>query len=471
MNKESLKVPSREQAIVVGASMAGMLTARVLAERFESVALVESDGLPDDASPRASVPQARHINALLPRGLRILGDLFPAIKEELLAAGAVKLDVADDVAWLIPQGWGVRCRSDLEALAFTRDLLDWAVRHRLTQLPNIELIDRCCVHSLVGDARRVEGIRLRREHTAAETCDSTLKADLVVVATGRHAAVPKWLAELGVPRPQIREVNAHVGYASRILRRPEASCASWRAIFVQAAPPEARRGGILFPVEGNRWLVTLQGGDGDYPPSDEAGFLDFAGSLRSRALYDAIKDAEPLTPIASYRATENRLRHYERLRPWPECLLVLGDAACAFNPEYCQGMTAAALAAESLRSRLTQPGSSFDGFAQAFQKEVARINSAPWMLATSEDLRFRTVEGVKAPWSTKLMHGYVDRVLGLGTQNPRIRRQFLEVQGMVKGPGALFRPSLMARVLLQSILGNFHRSWTGNSPLEPEEAS
>src|SRR5215471_14165013 len=134
MNKESLKVPSREQAIVVGASMAGMLTARVLAERFESVALVESDGLPDDASPRASVPQARHINALLPRGLRILGDLFPAIKEELLAAGAVKLDVADDVAWLIPQGWGVRCRSDLEALAFTRDLLDWAVRHRFNEV-------------------------------------------------------------------------------------------------------------------------------------------------------------------------------------------------------------------------------------------------------------------------------------------------------------------------------------------------
>jgi 2-polyprenyl-6-methoxyphenol hydroxylase-like FAD-dependent oxidoreductase len=470
-NKECLKVLLREQAVVVGASMAGMLTARVLAERFENVALVESDRLPDDPSPRAGIPQARHLHALLPRGLRILEDLFPGIKEELRTAGAVKLDVADDVAWLTPQGWGVRCPSNLEALAFTRDLLDWAVRHRLTQLPNVELSDRCCVQSLVGDARRVEGVRLRCEHTTGEIYDSTLKADLLVVATGRHAAVPKWLEELGVPLPEIREVNAHVGYASRILRRPEAFRAPWKAIFIQAAPPEARRGGILFPVEGNRWLVTLQGGDGDYPPADEAGFLDFAGSLRSRALYDAIKDAEPLTPITSYRSTENRLRHFERLRLWPERLLVLGDAACAFNPVYGQGMTTAALAVESLRCHLKQHGPSFDGFAPAFQKEVARINTAPWMLATSEDLRFRSVEGVKASLSTKLMHSYVDRVLGLGTQSPRIRKQFLEVQGMVKGPGALFRPPVLARVLLQSILGNFNRSQTGISSLEPEEAS
>jgi hypothetical protein len=84
----------------------------------------------------------------------------------------------------------------------------------------------------------------------------------------------------------------------------------FKAIGAQQAPPGDPRGGILQPIEGGRWLLSLIGGDGDYPPTDEAGFLAFARSLRSPALHEAIAAAEPLTPIVGHRATENRLRHY-----------------------------------------------------------------------------------------------------------------------------------------------------------------
>ncbi len=101
-------------------------------------------------------------------------------------------------------------------------------------------------------------------------------------------------------------------------------------------------------MEGGRWLVTVSGGDGDYPPTDEAGFLGFARALRTPDLSEAIKDAEPLGPIVGYRATENRLWHYDRLERWPKGLVALGDAVCVLNPVYGQGMTTAALGAEVL---------------------------------------------------------------------------------------------------------------------------
>jgi 2-polyprenyl-6-methoxyphenol hydroxylase-like FAD-dependent oxidoreductase len=458
-------------AVVIGASMAGMLTARVLAEKFESVLILEQDELPDTPMPRSGLPQAKHLHALLPRGLQILEKLFPEIRTELIGAGAEPLDVGEDVAWLTPEGWGVRCKSGLEGLAFTRDLLDWTVRRRLMRLPNIRIQDKATVLGLTGGTRRVEGVHLSTLDKTGQRIGNTIEADLIAVATGRNSAVPLWLEKLGLPRPLTSEINAHIGYASRMFRRSETFHGCWKATFVQAAPPEHTRGGILFPVEGNRWLVTLQGGDSDYPPTHDAGFLEFARSLRSQVLYDAIKDAEPLTPITSYRSTQNCLRHYERLSLWPERLLVIGDATCAFNPVYGQGMTTAALAAEDLRKRLKHYVTSLDGLAHRYQKNLARINSAPWTLSTGEDLRFRNTEGATPSFSTKLMHRYIDHVLRLGTKSRFIRKRFLEVQGMLKRPESLFSPLVLLRVLSNTIFE--HPASHGQSPsrLNFEEAS
>ena len=110
--------------------------------------------------------------------------------------------------------------------------------------------------------------------------------------------------------------------------------------------------------------MTLGGAGGDHPPTDEAGFLEFSRSLITPALYEAIKDAEPISPIYGYQRTANQLRHYERLARWPENFVALGDAACAFNPIYGQGMSVAAMGALAL-----------DEFLRAEEREAAGMTT------------------------------------------------------------------------------------------------
>ncbi|MDQ3753761.1 MAG: 2-polyprenyl-6-methoxyphenol hydroxylase-like oxidoreductase, partial [Acidobacteriota bacterium] len=404
-------------AIVIGGSLAGLLAARVLADHFARVTVVERDSYPEDApAPRKGVPQSRHVHVLMLRGRRILEKLFPGLAAELIAAGALEIDMAGETAWLTPAGWGARYNSGLKMLTFTRELLDWHVRHRLTAHERVRLLVGCEVSRLLpatcGRAVAGVAIRSRRLAESAGVDERVLPAELVIDASGRGSRAERWLQELGSMPPAETVVSAFLGYASRLYRRPPEFRddgqmlgqgdvdnlnyyrppkfrGDWKSVYLQAAPPERTRAAVLFPVEGDRWLLTLCGGGKDYPPTDEAGFLEFARSLPSPLVYDTIKDAEPLSPIYGFRATENRWRHYEELRCLPENFLTIGDAACAFNPVYGQGMSIAALGAlaldETLRKHRRRPDGSFNGLARSFQKRLAKVNSAPWLLATGED--------------------------------------------------------------------------------------
>ena len=447
-------------AIVIGGSLAGLLTARVLASHFEHVTVIERDRLPDDPVPRRGVPQSRHIHALMFRGRMILEEFFPGLQEEMVQAGALDLDMARDIRWLTPAGWGVRFRSELRILAFTRDFLDWNVRRRIARFPNVRFIEEAEVTCLLPsrDASSVAGLVVRFRNRPDGESDSThLHADFVVDASGRGSRAPQWLEALGYGRPTETVINAYLGYASRLYRRPAALRDDAKAIFIQSAPPHRKRGGLLFPVEGHRWLITAVGGGRDYPPTDEAGFLEFLRSLPSQRLYEAIKDAEPVSPLYGHRGTENRLRHFERLSRWPENFVILGDAACAFNPVYGQGMTTAALGVSKLAevlSTLRKPDSKCNptGLALRFQKQLAKINRAPWLMSTGQDYRYHETVGGKRTFVTKLMHHYMDTIVQLSTESAEVRYALLVTFNMIKPPSALFRPDIVYRVLKQALL-------------------
>jgi 2-polyprenyl-6-methoxyphenol hydroxylase-like FAD-dependent oxidoreductase len=459
---------SRSRAIVIGGSLAGLLAARVLTDHFDHVTILERDCLlAPKPMPRKGVPQARHLHVLLARGQQVLQQLFPGLVEELIAQGSPFADMAADLAWLTPKGWGVRCKSGIGIIGCSRDLLEYSVRCRLEDIDNVSFFDNCDMRGLTADRSEtsISGVLVCPRTALASPEDSAaslrLRADLVIDASGRGSRAPEWLRRLGYNPPRETVVNAFLGYSSRIYGRHPAlrDCIG---VYVQPAPPEHLRGGALFPVEGDRWILTLAGYGRDYPPTDEAGFVEFARSLRTPMIYDAIKDAEPLSPIFTYRATENRVRHYELMSRFPNGFIVLGDAACAFNPVYAQGVTMAALGAVALDECLrhqSRKGSvaGSSGLSQRFQRMMAKINGAPWMLATSEDFRVPGCEGIPPGHLTQFVQRYFDKAVHLSTIDADARRLLLEVFNMLKPPTALFHPRFATRLLMRSFKGPFQQ--------------
>jgi 2-polyprenyl-6-methoxyphenol hydroxylase-like FAD-dependent oxidoreductase len=436
----------RSHAVVLGGSLAGLLAARILADHFDEVTVIERDAYTETTAARKGIPQANHVHGLLARGREILEELFPGVQDEMIAAGAPEVDMANEIAWFTPAGWGIRFPSDLSVLALTRPLLDLHVRRRLAENPRVRILDNTDVVRLVPDAKtkRLAGVLICPRASAADRrVAKELRADLVLDATGRASRAPRWLEELGYEPPEEIVIDAHLGYASRLYRIPEHFDRDWQCAYVQAAPPDQKRGAILFQVEDNRWLVTLIARGGEAPPDDELSFLKFARRLPVFTIFEAICDAEPLTPIKTHRATQNRLRRYERAS-LPDNFLLLGDSVCAFNPVYGQGMTTAALGAMELRKCLRKGNGNLS---RRFQKRLAKINAAPWLLASGEDYRYRETVGGSPTLMTRFMHRYMDQVVQLATQSVPVRHVLLLAFNMLVPPAALFQPRVLFPVL------------------------
>ena len=441
-------------ALVLGGGIAGLLSARVLADHFEQVTLIERDRLPAGSEIRAGVPQARHVHFLLMRGKAILEQFFPDIVAELEAAGAVRLDWTQDLKVYSSPGWFLRFPSEYAMLGCSRALLEWTIRQRLAGWTNVRVLPTTEVVSLLADAQRARiiGVRVRQRKPDVHEVgpEEDLSADLIVDASGRDSHAPEWLKALGYEPPQETVINGFAGYASQYYQRPADVPSDWKLLAVLNAYPVVKRGGVIFPIEDNRWLVTLVGVNRDYPAIDEAGFMAFAKSLLVPEMYEAIQQAKPISAITGYQRMENRWRHYERLARWPEGLMVLGDAVCAFNPIFGQGMTVAAQSALALGNLLEkQPKGDLTGLGRRAQRAFAKISATPWTLASGEDLRLPEAEGDRPGRLTNVMYWYSDRFRELLPHDQKAMRAFVEVTHLLKPPTALFQPRLVLGVLRQ----------------------
>ena len=431
-------------AVVIGGSMAGMLASRVLASHFERVTLIERDRLPDKPEPRKGLPQEQQAHGLLDKAVEILEGFFPGLFEQLVASGSNIVDMSE-VTWFRGGIWQARTQPGLRIYIQTRTLLDATVRSHLVRQPNLHILDDCeAVRPLVTDDRTaIRGVEVRRRHQEAS---EVLEADVVVDASGRGSRMPRWLEDLGLPRVQETQLRIDVGYASRRVRLPKNLVANWKNLTIYPKAPHEKRMGALAPVEGGTWLCTQAGFLGDIPPTDDAGFLEFARTLPQPHIYELLRRAEPLTPVVAHKFPADMRRHYERL-PLPEGLVVLGDALCSFNPLYGQGMTVAALAAVTLDETLAAlPPGRLAGLSQRFHKQAAAMLELPWIMATSEDLNYPAVEGPRPLW-WKLMQGYSGRLQGHSVRDSLISTTFSNVMHMRASPLVMISPQMMLRAL------------------------
>ncbi|MDX2161616.1 MAG: 2-polyprenyl-6-methoxyphenol hydroxylase-like oxidoreductase [bacterium] len=430
----------RQHAVVIGASMAGLLAARVLSDHFERVTVIERDTLPDEAAHRAGVPQSRHVHGLLVRGLDILRDLFPGLDADLDAGGVETIEWMTQTIQRMATGWTPIYASGIHTRPITRALLESIVRRRVMALQNVTFrtgwqVTRLCASP---DNTRVTGVEIepRRKSDDAPPVQA-LPADLVIDASGRGSQAPAWLEALGYRPPKTVTVNGRLGYASRMYRLKDGCDPAWR-VLLMITTTAFPRGGVFTVVEKDTWMLTMAGVGDHVPPTDEDGLNAFVKSLGSAPLDEVMAHAEPISPIYGYRRTENRRVDYHKLSRMPHGFAVTGDAVCAFNPVYGQGMTAAAVAATALDASLR---AGWDE--RAFQKRLAAGNQQCWLMAVCEDARYPSTEGVRHRWVYSLLNRWNDWLFAGMPHSPTITQTFLKVMHLLAPPTALMHPRMI----------------------------
>ena len=426
-------------AIVIGGSMAGLLAARVVADRFDRVTIVERDPLRDEPVPRRGVPQGAHPHVLWPAGSDTMEDLFPGFGEELLSAGGLQIDGDRDFLPYDQGGFFASGTNRIPIYFASRPLIELVVRRLVRELDGIDIRSECQFMDYLVDDRSttVTGVKIRDEQVE----ESDLTADLVVDATGRTSRTPDWLENHGFESPRVEEFHVDVGYSTTIIERPRSE--RW-AVFIGPDPPR-KRGGGAFPIEGDRWLVNLHGIHGDHPPTDREGLESFAASLPIPHIKDLLSAHEWVSEDIEYYPFPSHQRYYyEELDEFPDGLVVTGDAIASFNPIFGQGMSVAALEALQLHHALADRPRSTVAL-QFFERAETAVDPA-WMIATGSDLQFDETEGPK-PRGTDIVNWYFSRLTKKAHSNPELSEAFARVIFMEKPPTSLFRPKIAVRVL------------------------
>jgi 2-polyprenyl-6-methoxyphenol hydroxylase-like FAD-dependent oxidoreductase len=446
------------RAVVLGASMAGLLAARALTDAYAQVVVVDRDHLPEAGAQRRGVPHGRHLHALLAAGQQALEELFPGLTAELVAHGVPVGDPLANGRWYLNGHLLRQAPTGMVALCASRPFLEGHVRTRVRALPSLRLLDRCQVVGLAStrDGRRVTGVRVLRPVDGG--AEEVLGADLVVDATGRGSRASLWLEALGYPRPETEQVRIGLGYATRTYRLPPDALGGDLGV-LHGSTPEHPRGGAFLRLEGDRWMVTLAGILGDHPPTDPDGFLAFARSLRFPDIYEAIRDGQPLDDPVGFRFPTSVRHRYERLDRFPDGLLVVGDAVCSFNPIYGQGISVAALEALALRRHLQRgavPGP------RRWFGDLAHVVDVPWDIAVGGDLVFPGVQG-RRTLKVRLVNAYLARLHAAAAHDAGLASAFMRVAGLVAPPQSLLRPGIALRVLG----GSLRRAATRPGGLRP----
>ncbi|WP_280397422.1 FAD-dependent oxidoreductase [Nocardia carnea] len=378
---------SFSHAVILGGSVAGLLSAAALSTGFDTVTIVERDRLPDAPATRRGVPQAEQVHQLMPAGLKRIEELLPGFGAELLAQGCERYEIDRDIAVLYPRGWSARVAGGMEVIGFLRPTFEWVLRQRVLALPNVRAVRGIATGLLAGtDGTTVTGAKV----TGAD--GEKLDAELVVDATGRGSQAPKWLSELGYAPPAEQHVRPFLGYATTVVRLPEGALPAGLRGIAATPHPMHLKGGVILPCGDGRHVVAAMGVSKNYPPAGIAELLDFLDEAPSPLLGRAVRAAELIVEPVVYRMPGNQRRLWEQLDRRPEGFVVTGDAVAAFNPIYAQGMTVAAIGASLLARVIAAAGGSIAGVAEKFAAELAPWTDYAFAMAANTDSFFPGTE-------------------------------------------------------------------------------
>jgi 2-polyprenyl-6-methoxyphenol hydroxylase-like FAD-dependent oxidoreductase len=436
-----------KKALVIGGSIAGLLSARILSDFFDEVLIIEKDQKSPKDLSRTGVPQGLHGHALLKSGEEILTELFPGIVDELITDGSVQSDFTRELAWNHHGSWKMKYHAGISIIQQSRPFLEWHIKRRLEMIPNVNFIYEAVAKRLLMNTEHseVKGIEIQKEGEPI----TPLLADFVVDASGAGSSTANWLQLLDFEPPKKTEVRVNLFYASRIFSSLSIPKNDWGNLLVYPNPPFQNRGGSISPIENKRWMVSLLGYGVDSPPRNGEEFLQYSKNLEHPDVYEAIKDARPETDVSVYRFPSLRRFHYEKLKRFPNGLVVIGDAFCRIDPVFGQGMSIAALEAIAFKKELqkARQKNTLHQISVNTHRSFSKIIDVPWLIALTEDFRFNHTVGSK-PFGIPLLKWYVKRVILACENNQHVYGRLINVLQLKAHPVSLFDPSTLKAVLL-----------------------
>jgi len=454
----------KRRAVVAGGGVGGLLAARVLAEHFGTVTVIERDCCPVGRNPRAGAPQGRHVHVLLPSGVEALESLFPGCIAELVRDGAKRFDYGQSRIHTYGT-WLPRVGTGLMALAQTRPFLEQHLHRWAGQVPNIEVIYGASVRApfLDGSRSRAAGVEFSTGNSA---CVKRLEADLVVDATGRNTRLLRWLDESGFGRVAESRMGIDLGYATGRFRVAREYLPESALLYVVGPPPSQTKVGVIFQAEDGVVLAGLGGYHGDYPPADFAGFLQFARSLSQPDIINVLARGELCSCIERFRIPAPVRHRYRKVRNFPERLLPIGDSVCSLDPAFGQGMTLAAQEAKILARCLEEHPKLERSFTEEYFRRTDNVVDVAWGVSSRENLRYPQTMGVR-PWYLPIATRYMNLVMHAG--DPQVAAEVYRVISLTASSKTVLRPSVAARAMtaalkngLRRMLHSFRKTW-GNT--------
>jgi 2-polyprenyl-6-methoxyphenol hydroxylase-like FAD-dependent oxidoreductase len=442
---------TRNHAVVIGASIAGLCAARVLSDCYDGVTVYERDELPSAPANRATVPQDRHLHMLMARGAIEFDSLFPGLLKDMVAAGVPMLENRPDCIYLGAAGHvlgtGHTLRDEFTAYVPSRPHLEWQLRKRVHDIDNVEIVRRSVAEPRFDRAQqRVTGVLL----DPADTGDGEpefVHADLVVDAAGRATRLPVWLTQWGYARPTEEVLDIGINYATQQFRIPDGLIAE--KVVVAGASHDQSLGLGMLCYEDGTWVLTTFGVANAKPPRTFPEMLALADTLLPAHFTDALTRAEPLGEPAFHAFPASRWRRYDKLDRFPAGIIPFGDAVASFNPTFGQGMTMASLQGGHLRRALQSPESEL---AAELNRATAKTTYPVWMMNAIGDTTFHHA-GSKGPvpWWWRPSGALFDQFLGAAETEPVLAEWFLRRFSLLDSLYMIPPPRIIGRAMAHNM--------------------
>jgi 2-polyprenyl-6-methoxyphenol hydroxylase-like FAD-dependent oxidoreductase len=436
--------PSAARAVVIGAGFAGLMTAALLARHFAHVCVVDRDDTSAAPGLRKGVPQAAHVHALLQSGRQVLSRFFPNFEQKALAAGSLKLNVRTQWRTFAGTRWMDPTDTGLHILSQTRPLLEQLIRREVFAMPTVQSLRAKVTGLRVNDQGAVSGIWLNMG-----AGDESLTADFVVDASGRAGQTDRWLSAVGCAPPPTQVALPDVRYVSALFTRSVSRGPDLAGWLNFASAPETR-GGILAPVEDDRWIVTATCRFGEAAPSDEGVFRAFLDRLRGRKIGGLLARERLKSGFATYRIAATYFRRFDLIEHrLPAGYVPIGDALATFNPIYGQGMSVAALQAEALQQVLASLG-----FAEGWRDRAAELYLAramkparwAWLLGQAADMEYPQYKGERSEEVT-LLNRALRRAITLSIGRPQFMGHIDHMLHLLVPPESLYDIAAVSEAL------------------------